>query len=203
MFVSDVFIERTGHKYVYNITAIDNIPSIIENGILCYDAVRKLPHRSIAIDAVQERRDRVTIPNGLRLHRYANLYFDYNNPMLYRRQDIAEKICILAVSASVLNDPNCILSDRNAAADLVKFYPASEGVDQIDFRKVFAQYWTHDDHYEQLNHKAIKCAEILIPHCVPYDYIIGAYVVNDLAAEALTDAGFEKRIVVNSKVFYQ
>jgi len=69
MFVSDIFTNRTGHKYVYNITAIDNIPSIVENGILCYDAVRKLPHSSIAMNDVQARRDRVTIPNGLRLHR--------------------------------------------------------------------------------------------------------------------------------------
>lgn len=203
MFVSEIFNEQTGRKYVYNITAIDNIPSIIENGILCYDAVRKLPHSSIAINTVQARRDRVIIPNGLRLHRYANLYFDYNNPMLYKRKDIAEEICVLAVEASIMDNPDCILSDRNAAADLVKFYPASEGVNEIDFGKVFAKYWTHDNHYEYLNRKAIKCAEILIPHCVPYDYIVGAYVVNDSAAEALVNTGFDKQIAIRSKVFYQ
>ena len=203
MFVSDVFKDITGHKCVYNITAIDNIPSIIENGILCYDAVRKLPHSSIAINTVQARRDEVIIPNGLRLHRYANLYFDYNNPMLYKRQDIAEKICVLAVDASIMDDPDCIFSDRNAAADLVKFYPASEGVNEIDFRKIFAKYWTHENHYEYLNRKAIKCAEILIPHCVPYDYIVKACVVNNSAKEALLNTGFDKQIVVSSKVFYQ
>lgn len=203
MFVSDAFKKRTKRKCIYNITAIENIPSIMENGILCYDAVRKLPHCSIAINTVQERRERVIIPNGLRLHRYANLYFDYNNPMLYKRKDMAEKICVLAVDTSVLNDPNCIISDRNAATDLVKFYPASEGVDQIDFKKVFAQYWTHDDHYEYLNHKAIKCAEILIPQCVSYEYVVGACVVSDAAVDALLAAGFDKRIVVKPSVFYR
>ncbi len=102
-----------------------------------------------------------------------------------------------------MDDPDCILSDRNAATDLVKFYPASEGVNEIDFGKVFEKYWKHDNHYEYLNHKSIKCAEILVPHCIPYDYIIGAYVVNDSVAEALANAGFGKQIVVNSKVFYQ
>lgn len=203
MFVSDVFENITGHKYVYNITAIENIPSIIENGILCYNAVRRLPHSSIAINTVQDRRDRVIIPNGLRLHRYANLYFDYNNPMLYKRKDIAEQICVLAVDASIMDHPDCIFSDRNAATDLVKFYPASEGVNEIDFEKVFAKYWTHDNHYEYLNHKAIKCAEILVPQCVPYDYIIGAYVVSASAKDALVDAGFDKQIFVRPKVFYR
>jgi hypothetical protein len=203
MFVSDIFRNRTRHKCVYNITAIDNIPSIIENGILCYDAAKKLLHYSIALNAVQERRERVTIPNGLRLHCYANLYFDYNNPMLYKRKDMAEKICVLAVDTSILNNPSCIFSDRNAATDLVKFYPASEGVNQIDFEKVFAQYWNHDDPYEHLNHKAIKCAEILIPQCVSYEYIVGAYVVNNVAEQALLATGFDKRIVINPKVFYR
>lgn len=203
MFVSDIFTNRTGHKYVYNITAIANIPSIVENGILCYDAARKLPHGSIAMNDVQARRDRVTIPNGLRLHRYANLYFDYNNPMLYKRKDIAEEICILAFHASILNDPDCILSDRNAVTDLVKFYPASEGINQIDFEKVFAQYWTHDDSYEQINHKAVKCAEILIPHRIPYGYIAGANVVSNMAKESLLAARFDKAIAVVPKAFYR
>lgn len=194
MLVSEIFSERTGHKCIYNITAIDNIPSIIENGILCYDAVKKLPHSSIAINAVQVRRDRVVIPNGHRLHRYANLYFDYNNPMLYKRREMAEEICVLAVDVSIMDNPDCILSDRNAAADLVKFYPASDGVNEIDFEQVFAKYWTHDNPYEYLNHKAIKCAEILIPHCVPYNYIVGVYVVNTSAAETLTATGFGRQI---------
>lgn len=65
MFVSEIFNKRTKRKYTYNITAIDNIPSIIKNGILCYDAAKKLPHSSIAINDVQARRDRVIIPNGI------------------------------------------------------------------------------------------------------------------------------------------
>ena len=203
MFVSKVFKDITGHKYVYNITAIENITSIIKNGVLCYNAVRKLPHSSIAIRTVQDRRDRVMIPNGLHLHRYANLYFDYNNPMLYKRKDIAEQICILAVDASIMDDPDCIFSDRNAATDLVKFYPASRGVNEIDFEKVFAQYWTHDNYYEYLNHKAIKCAEILVPNDIPYDYIAGAYVVCHSAKKALVEAGFDKQIFVRPKVFYR
>ncbi len=203
MFVSDVFFQKTGHRSLFNLTHIDNISSIVRNGILCYNSVKHLSHHTIAMNAVQNRREQITVPNGLKLHFYANLYFDYNNPMLYKRKDMAEEICVLAISASVLNHPECIVSDRNAAADLAKFYSALEGVNKLNFQKIFAQYWTHDNYYEQANHKAIKCAEVLIPTCVPYKYIVGAYVVNDLTKSILLKSGFAKKIVINPGVFYR
>ncbi len=204
MLASDIFINKTKRKYVYNITAIEDIQSIIKNGILCYEEARRLPHYSIAMDVVQKRRQHVIVPNGLRLHCYANLYFDYNNPMLYKRKDIAEGICILAIHAVILDNPGCVISDRNAAADLAKFYPSLEGVSLIDFDKIFAQYWgAHNNLYEQMNHKAIKCAEILIPKCVPYGYVAGANVVNNKAKDALLSVGFDKKIVISNKAFYR
>lgn len=200
---ADVFYNRTGRKHVYNITSIENVPSIIENGILCFNLAGKIPHNSIAIPAVQERREQVTIPNGLKLHSYANLYFDYNNPMLYSRKDVADNLCVLAVSSLILNDPRCIVSDRNAATALAKFYPAVDGVQQINFKKVLEQYWVHDDQFEYANHKAIKCAEILIPYSVSYEYVVEACVVNQKAKSTLLNAGFDKKITVKPSVFYE
>jgi hypothetical protein len=139
----------------------------------------------------------------MKLHRYANLYFTYHNPMLYARQAQAENICILLISCSVLDTSGCIVTDRNAATDLVKFYPPEEGIRQIEFDKVFAQYWIHDDPYEQINHKAIKCAEVLVPHKVPYDQIMGACVVSENAKQKLQETGFDRTISVRPKVFYR
>lgn len=200
---ADVFTSRTGRKHIFNLTAIDNVSSIIKNGILCYDAASGLEHSSIANVSVQERREQVVIPNGGRLHGYANCYFDFNNPMFYSKKDEAENICVLAVNTSVLNNPKCVITDRNAATDLAKFYSAIDGVEQISFDKVYAQYWTHDDPYEQMNHKAIKCAEVLVPQCIPYEYVDGAYVVSQTAKIALEDTGFDRKIVINPKVFYR
>ena len=131
--VADVYYARIGKSYLYNITAIENIPSIMRRGIICYDSARKLQHNSIAMNDVQARRALKGVPNGLRLHQYANLYFTYHNPMMYKRQNIAETICVLALSASVLDIEDCVVSDMNAAADLVRFYPAYEGIGVLDF----------------------------------------------------------------------
>lgn len=203
MLASEWLLNHVGHKYVYNITAIDNIPSIIQNGILSHHAAANIPHSSIAMAEVQARRSKVRIPGGGPLHDYANLYFDYNNPMLFLRKGQAEELCILGVDASVMDQPGCIISDRNAATSVARFYAAPEGISKIDIDTVFLQYWTHEDPYEYQNRKAIKCAEILVPGKVPYEFIVGAYVVSDNAAQMLKNKGFGKLICVRPKLFYR
>lgn len=190
-------------KCFYNIMPIENIPSVIQNGILSFDKTQSLPHKSIALTDVQIRREKVQIPNGKRLHSYANLYFTHHNPMMYKRRDETDSICILAVDPRVINIEGCILSDQNASTDLVKFYPPEDGLENINFSLVFAKDWTDSNPYIFRFKKATKCAEILIPDCVPYDYIVGAYVVSEKNAEILRKMGFDKKIAVNSKVFYR
>lgn len=189
-------------KYFYNIMPIKNIPSVIQHGILSFDKTYSLPHKSIALSSVQDRRDNVHIPNGGRLHSYANLYFTYHNPMLYKRQDEAQDICILAIDQSVLNIEGCVLSDKNAASNMVRFYSPEEGIRNINFDLVFAQNWNDQNPYAKSFKSASKCAEILIPACIPYEYIVGACVVNKENEENLKQLGFDKNITVNPKVFY-
>ena len=87
---SERYYELTTKKYVYNIMPIANIPSVLQHGIVCFDQMQKFQHSSIAMNDVQERRSRVEIPNGCSLHQYANLYFSFHNPMLYKRQGLAD-----------------------------------------------------------------------------------------------------------------
>jgi hypothetical protein len=65
------------------IMPLENIPSVLEHGILSHERMASLPHRSVAMQGVQERRDLKQVPGGLKLHQYANLYFHARNPMLY------------------------------------------------------------------------------------------------------------------------
>lgn len=197
--------EKTSNrcKSFYSIMPLVNIPSVVQLGILSYDRAQEHPHKSIALDSVQARRDRVIIPNGQRLHSYANLYFTYLNPMMYKRKDIAETFCILAVDLRVLLIEGCVLADQNAARDLVKFYTPENGLNNIDFDLVFARSWVDDNPYAQSLKKAIKCAEILIPDSIPYEYIIGAFAVSHEAREQLQGKGFHKEIIVNPRAFYR
>ena len=94
---SELYTKITKQTCLFNIQAIDNIPSIIQRGSLS-----KFKHTSIAMQEVQNRRETVIIPNGMALHKYANLYFDPKNPMLYKRKDENDNICILKVNCSIL-----------------------------------------------------------------------------------------------------
>lgn len=98
---SERFTEITGQTGLYNIQAIDNVPSIMQRGLLSNERAGRISHVSIAMNEVQARRELVRIPNGLKLHQYANLYFDPWNLMLSRKRSQNEEICILKFDRSV------------------------------------------------------------------------------------------------------
>lgn len=199
---SEKFTQITDQTGLYNIQVIDNMPSIMQRGLLSNERVRRIQHVSIAMNEVQARRELIRIPNGLKLHQYANLYFDPRNPMLSRRRDQNEEICILKIDKVVLDFEGVVISDRNASSDYAAFYGAEAGLENIDFKLVYARYWTDTDYYEQCRKKSIKCAEVLVPDCIPYDYIVCAAVVSERAAERLKATGFDRQISIEPRVFF-
>jgi hypothetical protein len=66
------------------IAPIDNLASIIAQGILCHERAKNVGHRSVAMEEIQERRRKVIVPGGLRLHQYANLYINARNKMMFK-----------------------------------------------------------------------------------------------------------------------
>ena len=67
---------------------------------------------------------------------------------------------------------------------------------------IYAQYWTDEDYYEQLRKKSTKCAEVLVPYVIPFDYVLGAAVVSKDAAEKLKLTGFDREIYVKPELFF-
>ncbi|MDP9357506.1 MAG: DUF4433 domain-containing protein [Chloroflexota bacterium] len=59
-----------------------NLSSIVRRSNLSHGRAQMLPHCSVASKEVQAIRRRKVVPNGRRLHQYANLYIDARNPML-------------------------------------------------------------------------------------------------------------------------
>src|SRR5437016_8033390 len=104
-----------------NITPIGNIPSILQHGILSHAWASKLPHLSVALQAVQDKRDVKRVPGGLALHEYANVYFHARNPMMSRRRDEAHRLCILRISTDILNISGAVITDQNAVSKYVRF----------------------------------------------------------------------------------
>ena len=189
-------------KEFHFITPIETIPSILKEGILCHRGAKELNHYDLSMDKIQKRRASKKVPGAKALHEYVNLYFDAHNPMLSKRRDKNNEICILRIRTEILYLPDVVLTDRNASSDYVRFYSSPDGLKYLDKDKIFARYWTHSNQFEYMEHKSIKCSEILVPDKLPPEYFLGAYVYNDAGRLSLLDAGFPLEIIVNPDLFF-
>ena len=195
-------INLIGIRNLHNIQPIETIPSILEHGILSHNRAEAIPHRSIASFLIQQRRENKQIPGGMKLHDYANLYFDAHNKMLSKLRSINNEIGILIIRKDVLLLEEVVVSDRNASSSYVAFFPAITGLQRLDFVKIYDRYWLHDDPMEQLIHGSIKCAEALIPNCIPPDYLSGIIVYDDSVKTRLESMGITLQITVDSSIFF-
>jgi hypothetical protein len=187
------------------IMPLENIASVLKLGILSNERAAKLRHRSVAMEEVQEKRELKHVPGGLKLHQYANLYFHARNPMLYKRKDEANHLCVLRVSTEILQLPGIVLADCNASSPYVRFFAPSQWA-LLDYDSIYAMDWNRqhaNDPYAYRVHKAKKCAEVLVPHCVEPKFLTGAYVVNEKAATNLQSQGFDCSITINVEMFFR
>ena len=102
---------------LHYITPIANVPSILKLGILSNREIarRRVKASSIALPGVQERRDSKVVPGAKPLHEYVNLYICARNPMMYLRRAQHQDLCVLQISPAVLDLPNIVIADGNAA----------------------------------------------------------------------------------------
>ncbi len=166
-------------RELHYICPIENVKSILTRGILSHNAAECLPHTSIAMHEIQERREGVVIPGGKRLHEYVNLYFCARNPMLYKRQDQRDLICILRISAGVLELKGVVIADGNASSHYTRFSAAPGGLRSVRWDLTFAEDWRDEDLIAYYQKSCAKCAEVLVPGIVESQYIQGAYVANE------------------------
>jgi hypothetical protein len=195
-------MERHEVKELSYITPIENVESIMVHGLLSHTRAARLPHASIAKPGVQDIRAGKTVPRGMLLHDYVNLYLNPRNPMMYLRKDQHPTCSIIRVNPAVLDGQGVVVTDRNASRFAV-FRPAPDGLAIVDKELTFARYWTHQDPIEQDRRKALQCAEVLVPHVVPPDRIVGAYVSCQAARMRMLELGFELPIRLAPYLFFQ
>jgi hypothetical protein len=188
---------------LHSIMPMANVASVLAHGLLSYERAARLSHHSVALQPVQDRRDRKHVPGGLKLHQYANLYFHARNPMLHKRLPEADELCVLRISTEVLALPGTVITDQNAASDYVRFYAPAQW-NQLDWDDIYALNWTHPgDQVAYWRHKSRKCAEVLVPHHVEPRFILGAYVIDKASQLRLAALGCTVEIIVNPILFFR
>ena len=194
-------MNRNDIKELHFITYIENVPSILKSGILSHNRSHAISFYDISESGVQERRAKKKIPGtNKHLHDYANLYFDAHNPMLSARRSKNDDICVLRIDKTILDIEGVIITDQNAARECW-FKTVAEGLPLLNKEEIYATYWTDNDFIKQDRLKGIKCAEVLVPEIVSRDYIIGAYVANELAYDRLCE-NCNIDVIINNKMFF-
>jgi len=194
---------------LHYIVPIANLSSIFALGILSHNKMRKLrlEYQSVAKQEIQDRRVKVVVPGGRKLHDHVNLYFDARNPMMYLRRTQHASLCVLIVSTAVLDLPKVIVTDCNASSGYARFAPAPEGLSIVDYDLTFAEYWTHTDPIEFHRRRLARCAEVLVPDRVDQSYILGVYIScpesNNVVTDALVEAASHMPISVNAHLFFR
>jgi hypothetical protein len=184
---------------------IENIPSVMEYGILSNKLAESLPHVSVAMESVQQKRAEKKLPDGKVLHDCANVYFHARNPMMYKRRNESDNLCILQVSKEILKIDGVWISDGNAAASAkyVKFCRPCEMDAYLNYEYIFAERWSDMPSFYGSPRKHAKCAEVLVPERIPSEYITGAYVVNESCKQKLTNKGLQKPITIDANLFFK
>ena len=131
--------------YIYHITAIDNLGSIIKcNGINCKN---KQPEgcRNIAYENIQARRSSTIVPippNGI-LHDYVPFYFAPCSPMLYAIHkgfvpgfnDGQDRIIYIVSSIDQIEKEQLkyVFTDGHAVMGYTEFFNNKEDLDKVDW----------------------------------------------------------------------
>jgi hypothetical protein len=195
-------MRREDLKELHYITAMKNVNSILQLGILSHRNAKGIEHESIAMQEVQDKRAKVRVPGGKPLHTYANLYICARNPMLFYLHSRVSNLCVLRISSEVLDLPGVIVTDGNAASKYTSFRPSASGLSCVDRNMVFAEYWTHDNTIEHWEHSRIKCAEVLIPDRVDSELILGSYVPSATLFNELVGLAPSLDILIDPHLFF-
>lgn len=181
----------------------DNLVSILREGIYCRKKINELniKHRDIHDDSVLNLRDKIIQPTNKNLQDYVNLYFQPRNAMLYRltRNYPYEEIIVLSIKRTVLDHPNVIISNRNAATSNAEFFSARDGLNRINQKDLKKIYWTDSDDSKQK-----MMAEVLVPEHIAPEYVDSIYVGNARTKDKISKivSNFSNDVIEESDIFF-
>lgn len=170
--------------FLYHITHIRNLASIIESGgILAHSEVRRRTagYVDIAHDSIQEARERTAIrcgPGGF-LHDYVPFYFAHRSPMLFaisrgnvEGYDEGQEPIIYLVARFDEIQRAClpfVFTDGHARMRISRFFDDPRYLVEIDWQIMRAKYWFITD--DDPDRKRRRQAEFLVHNHLPWELI--------------------------------
>lgn len=175
--------ENLQKRYAYHFTVLNNLESIIENGLLSTNLknYRDIPHENIAERGIQGRRSTMSVPcsDGKFVHDYVPFYFSKKNSMqlgVINKKNVDQLFLIyLAIPIEYIEkQAGVVFSDASANTDLPpKFYDSSSlnMLALLNWEAIDSRKWACPS--EDFRHQ--KMAELLVPDSIHISEV--AYIV--------------------------
>ncbi len=160
------YFNKLGIKYLYHMTHIYNLNSILENGLLSHNRAHQgeFIKTDISMQEAQYWRKR--------WHDYVPFYFNPRNTMLYKRLELQNLIVILGIEPMLILEEGTLFSDGNVAAGATKVYNDIAMLEQLPWQIIKASSWNYEDQERKESCKRIMCAEVLVPNRVNVQSIL-------------------------------
>ena len=193
-------------RALYYITHIDNLSSILSQGILSHARVRTEGVQDTTIynvDIINRRRNKYT-PANKSLWHYANLYFQPRNAMMYRmvHQKHSDNLAVVGVNKKVLYEQGVVITDGNAANSQTQFHPISDGLEVLrkQWTVIQEEWWNNTG-----GSKRKMMSECLVPNDVRPGHIQEIYVAKNEKREVVREIIGNRNIAVSSEpnMFFQ
>ena len=198
-------MSRRSIRNLYYITHVENVQSILRNGILSHDETNERGLESTAIyDAdIVSRRAHISVPDGRSLWSFTNLYLQPRNPMLYRVavEFGIDKLAVLAVKSSIMGRADVVFANGNAAHRSTTIVPASQ---RDQFIRETADihgltWWSVAD-----GSKRRVMAECLVPRLVDSSLIEAVFVANsEVARDVQAIVGRSVPVIAEPHMFFE
>lgn len=179
-------------KYFFHFTHIENLDSILKNGILCTNKKNEIgiSHVDVASESIQERRSNMKVkcnPKG-KVHDYVPCYFCSMNPMflsLVNSKNVDQQFMIFfAFKIDKILSGNVVFTDASANRVISpNFYNNPEDLEKLDWNAIDSRKWSNKNDEER--HK--RMAEVLIFEKIPINLIDAIIVWSEVIKKIVFD----------------
>jgi hypothetical protein len=164
-------ISNLPHKGFYHMTHIDNLESILLNGLMSHKCVyaNKMMRIDISNQTIQNERDKIESVFGRNIQDYVPLYINPQNPMMdsEKVKYYSSNILLLEVIPHILVQVNnTLFSDGSAAQQQTNFYHNQNEMENINWQLLQEGKWIKGTESQR-----VMCSEVLVPESVEVVYI--------------------------------
>lgn len=192
-------------RCVYHFTHVDNLPGILEHGLLSTNEKKRLgiEHTTIAYADIQSRRSCMDVPCGCGgvVHDYVPLYFCKRSSMLLAvvNGKIADQpfIIYFEFPICIMNQYPWVLTDASANTSMPpNFYDTEENLSNLKWQHIDSSKWGFTEKVKQA-----RQAELLIHQNIPVTAASKIIVWNESIRDYVLEE-FEKAKISPPKIGY-